>query len=464
MFMNILLINPPNIPFSEQKLLIEPIDVITLGTYLQELRCNVRFLDMDCKKFDLNDLSEFIEKEFKPDIVIISYDYHIPLHTQKALENITKICETIRKYDIKTIMIGKTITYNPKIIDIIKFDIGIIGETENTIKNILNIDICNTTELTKINGIIFKKDNEIIINNPIKEKYDLDKLPIPNRDLADIKDYIDIRSILTSRGCINQCDFCPTYNYWGSWRGKSAENVVKEIEYLIQKYNTKKIIFLDDNATANKKRMQEISNLIIQRNIKIRLGCLASINTYDKETFELMFKAGFRWVHFGIESGSQRVLENNNKNFDVNYAKQVIKEVKQVGFRVRTSFIFDLPTTTQEDMKKTIEFILETQPDEIRGHFLTLRLGTTIYNKLSKEKEIPTQYIHSDKPLLENQEYTNSEMLQDIDNLTNKLKEKDYKIVRDVKDWEDLEKLRNKDRKIKFLSFCPSRYGIDWEK
>ena len=115
-------------------------------------------------------------------------------------------------------------------------------------------------------------------------------------------------------------------------------------------------------------------------------------------------------------------------------------------------------------MKKTIEFILETQPDEIRGHFLTLRLGTTIYNKLSKEKEIPTQYIHSDKPLLENQEYTNSEMLQDIDNLTNKLKEKDYKIVRDVKDWEDLEKLRNKEGKIKFLSFCPSRYGIDWEK
>lgn len=462
--MNILLINPPNIPLSEQKLLIEPIDIISLGTYLQELHHNVKFLDMDCKKLDCNDLTKYIEKEFKPDIVVISYDYHIPLHTQKALENIAKICETIRKYDIKIIMIGKTVTYNPKIIDVIKFDIGIIGETENTIKSVLNTDVYNATELTNINGIVFKNNNEMIINNPTREKYDLDKLPIPNRDLADIKDYIDIRSILTGRGCINQCDFCPTYNYWGSWRGKSAENVVKEIDYLIQKYNTKKIIFLDDNATASKKRMQEISNMIIEKNIKIMLGCLASINTYDKEAFELMYKAGFRWVHFGIESGSQRVLENNNKNFDVNYAKQVIKEVKQIGFRVRTSFIFDLPTTTQEDMKKTIEFILETQPDEIRGHFLTLRLGTTIYNKLSKEKEIPTQYIHSDKPLLENQEYTNSEMLQDIDNLTNKLKEKDYKIVRDVKDWEDLEKLRNKEGKIKFLSFCPSRYGIDWEK
>ena len=462
--MNILLINPPNVPFSEQKLLIEPIDVITLGTYLQELKHNVKFLDMDCKKLNNKDLTQYIEKEFMPDMVIISYDYHIPLHTQKALENIAEICKKLKEYNIKVIMIGKTVTYNPKIIEIINFDIGIIGETENTINNILEANINNIEELATINGIVYKKDKEIIINKPSEEKYDLDKLPIPNRKLADLNDYIDIRSILSSRGCINQCNFCPTYNYWGSWRGKSAENVVNEIEYLINNYSTKKIIFLDDNATVNKKRMQDISKSIIEKKIDIRLGCLASINTYDKETFELMYKAGFRWAHFGIESGSQRVLENNNKKFDINYAKKVIKEVKQIGYRVRTSFIFDLPTTTKEYMKKTIEFILETEPDEIRGHFLTLRLGTTIYNKLSKEKELPTQYIHSDKPLLESEIYTNSEMLKDIDILIDNLKERDYKIVRDVSEWEDLENLRNKEGKIKFLSFCPSRYGIDWEK
>ena len=91
-------------------------------------------------------------------------------------------------------------------------------------------------------------------------------------------------------------------------------------------------------------------------------------------------------------------------------------------------------------------------------------MGTKIYKELSKEKEIPTQYIHSDKPLLENEEYTNAEMLQDIDILINRLKDRDYKIVRSVEEWKDLEKLRNKEGKIKFLSFCPSRYGIDWEK
>lgn len=359
--MNILLVNPPNIPFSEQKLLIEPIDIIALGAYLQEMNHNVRFLDMDCKKLNCNDLTKYIENEFMPNVVVVSYDYHIPLHTQKALENISEICNEFKKYNIKTIMIGKTVTYNPKIINIIGFDIGIIGETENAIKEILNKDFNDEKELSKINGIVFKRDDEIVITAPNKARCDLDELPIPNRDIVNLKDYIDIRSILTSRGCINKCDFCPTHNYWGSWRGKSAENVVKEIEYLIQKYNTKKIIFLDDNATVNRKRMQEISNIIISKKIDIKLGCLASINTYDKETFELMYKAGFRWVHFGIESGSQKILKNNNKNFNVDYAKQVIKEVKQIGYRVRTSFIFDLPTTTKEDMNKTIDFILETR-------------------------------------------------------------------------------------------------------
>lgn len=359
--MNILLINPPNVPFSEKELLIEPIDLISLATYLQNLKHNTKFLDMDCKRLNCKELTKYIESQFMPDIVIISYDYHIPLHTQEALKNIAEICNKLKEYNIKTIMIGKTVTYNPKIIEDIKFDIGIIGEAENTIKNILDTDIKNIHKLSQINGIVFKKENEIVITSTNKEKYDLDKLPIPNRDIAKIEDYIDIRSILTSRGCINKCDFCPIYNYWGSWRGKSTENVVKEIEYLIQNYNSKKIIFLDDNATVNKKRMQEISNKIIEKNIDIKLGCLSSINTYDKETFKLMYKAGFRWIHFGIESGSQKVLENNNKNFNIDYAKKVIKEVRQMGYRVRTSFIFDLPTTTKSDMEKTIDFILETR-------------------------------------------------------------------------------------------------------
>ncbi len=457
--MRILLINPPNIPFSENKLLIEPIDILGIGTYLQEKNHNVSFLDMDCKKLNCDDLTEYIKNRFIPDVAVISYDYHIPLHTDKALKNISNICSVLKENNIKVIMIGKTVSYSPNIIKDINFDFGIIGEVENTLTELLEEKV----NLNNIQGIVYKRNNEIIINPPSEEKCNLEKLPITNRELVNLSDYIDVRSILTSRGCINKCDFCPTYNYWGTWRGRTAQNIVEEIEYLVKNYNSKKIIFLDDNATVDNNRMKQISNIILEKNINVKLGCLASINTYDKETFELMYKAGFRWIHFGIETGSQKILEANNKNFDIENAKNIIKEVKEIGFRVRTSFIFDLPATKHEDMQKTINFILETEPDEVRGHFLSLRLGTTIYNNLSKKNKIPTQYIHSNKPLLENEDYTNNELLQDVDSLVNQLEKRDYKIVRNVKEWQNLEKLRNKEGKIKFLSFCPSRYGIDWE-
>ena len=183
--MNILLINPNNIPFSEPQLLIEPIDIISLATYLKEVKNKVKFLDMDCKKLNCNDLIEYINNSFMPDIAIISYDYHIPLHTEKALKNIANICNKLKEYNIKIIMIGKIVTYNPQIINTINFDIGIIGEVENTIVNILNAEMKN---LEKVNGIVFKKNNEVIINSPNKEKYNLDKLPIPDREFVRVED------------------------------------------------------------------------------------------------------------------------------------------------------------------------------------------------------------------------------------------------------------------------------------
>ena len=169
--MKILLINPPNIPFSEPELLIEPIDILGIGTYLQEQKHNVNFLDMDCRKLNCEDLTKYIKDMFMADVAVISYDYHIPLHTDRALKNISKICSLLKEKNIKIIMIGKTVSYNPNIIKEINFDIGIIGEVENTITQVLE----KSSKLENIKGIVFQRDNEIIINSSSKEKYNLEK-------------------------------------------------------------------------------------------------------------------------------------------------------------------------------------------------------------------------------------------------------------------------------------------------
>ena len=76
-----------------------------------------------------------------------------------------------------------------------------------------------------------------------------------DRDFVDINKYMDTRTLISSRGCIGTCKFCTTPYYFKMWNGRTAEDVVSEIEMLISKYNAKKIMFLDDNSTVDKNRM-----------------------------------------------------------------------------------------------------------------------------------------------------------------------------------------------------------------
>lgn len=446
--MKILFINPPNSPFTDTSILIEPIDILNLASLVKD-KNEVIFYDMDNKR----EKPEALEKKkLDFDLAIIIYDNHIPLHKDNALDGIKDIAKILKDKGITTLLIGKLVTYRPEIIIELGIDYGIIGG--NNIEGTLLNFVENNMNYQNIRGIVRNLNGKLIKSSPSEEVFDINKLGIADRELIDIKDYIDVRSIITSRGCANNCTFCPCKNYWGNWRARKAEKVVDEIEYLTTKFNSEKIIFLDDNATINGQRMIDISSMLIERKINVKLGCLSSINTYDKEMFKIMSKAGFRWVHFGIESGSSEVRERYNKYFDTERAVTIINELKALGFRVRISIIFDLMPVTEENLDKTIEFILRTQPHEIRLHYLVSRLGSNLNNNDDIDS---VQYIHENDVVLSAE--------KDLSLLKNKRKELEdklsiqgYHIVKSVDEWNDLKDVKD----LKFLSYCPSRYGIGW--
>ena len=274
-----------------------------------------------------------------------------------------------------------------------------------------------------------------------------------DRSFVDINKYMDTRTLISSRGCIGTCKFCTTPYYFKIWDGKSAEEVVNEIELLINKYNAKKIMFLDDNATVDKNRMIKICELIKEKNIKCLFGALCSIKCYDKEMLKKMYEVGFRWIHFGLESGSQKILKMMNKEMDVEEIKQIILEVKNIGYRVRTSFILDYPSTTKEDLLKTKELILSIKPHELRLHYLAYRVGTPVFLE-NKNIENKSQYIHNNKPNIENSELTN-----EINNLLNDLKNNGYNLITEEFDWN---KFNNGDKDTKIAAFTPIKYGMCW--
>ncbi len=442
--MNILVVNPPNKPFTNDAILAEPLDVLQIATIISKKYSDVKVIDMDVNRMN-NDINSFLGDN---NIVIFVFDYQLPLHTSDTVDNIFEIIRNTKK-KTKFIIVGKTSSYYYEKFLNNGFDVVIDGIADNVIINVLD----NINDLSKVTNIMYKEKDKIIVTEKkrIINRYDL--LDYPLRDFISLDKYMDTRTIISSRGCIGRCKFCTTPTFFGNWSGKEPNKVVDEIEYLIKNYKTKKIIFLDDNMTVNKTRVMNICKEIEKRNIKCLFGCLSSINCYDKELFKLMYKVGFRWIHFGIETGSLRILKLMNKEMDINYIKKVIKEVKKIGFRVRNSFILDYPNSTKEDIKATRELIRELQVHELRLHYLAYRVGTPVFNE-NKDVSNKTQYIHSNHPNVENDELT-----EDINLLINDLKEMGYIIIFDDIDWKKYNEI---DKNSKFASFIPMKYGMCW--
>lgn len=431
--MKTLFINAPNVPFTEKSILIEPIDLLALATYAKSLGHEVKIIDMDVKRLTCKDLNF---KILNPDYVIMLFDYHLPLHTNEAIKVINKISNHAKDSGAKVIIAGKTPKHYPSIFNA---DIIINSEAEYALKEILE-----AKKLSEIKGITYQEKGKIITTKERTEKIDLNSLPIPKRDLLDINDYIDVRTILSSRGCNNCCNFCATPSFWGKWRARSAKNVIDEVELLVKQYNAKKILFIDDNAIIDNKRMIKISKELIKRAIKVSLGCLGSINYYNKSMIKIMHKAGFRWIHYGAESACSSALTKSHKGITPLNIRKAINESRRIGLRVRTSWIMDLPGMDKQGLIDTINLILDCEPEELRMHYLTLRVGSEFEQGI-KNGKIPSQYIHQKKSI-------NNPMKIFL----KKLEKKGYKIIDKISDW-------NKALPKKFISFCPARYGINWE-
>ena len=148
-------------------------------------------------------------------------------------------------------------------------------------------------------------------------------IPLPYKWTVDWFEKQPVFTMNTSRGCPFQCTFCSVGSIWGKkYTYFSAERVVSEIEYLVQHYGAKGVYFREDNFTLNKKRLESFCNLIINKDLKIHWACESRVDTLDGEILKLMYRAGARAFYFGVESGSQKILDFLKKGIKV---EQIIK-------------------------------------------------------------------------------------------------------------------------------------------
>jgi anaerobic magnesium-protoporphyrin IX monomethyl ester cyclase len=459
----VVVLNPPNVPFTDDALLIEPIDVLTVATWISSLGYQVELRDLDKEKCLAASYAKELDRALV-DVVVIPFDYHIPLYTAAAAQETIALIAACRDREIPVVVGGRPATRYPELFLQSGDVVVVLGEMELALQELLPLLISGESVL-EVDGIAVLVNNSVVRTNRRRNVLDLNSLPIPDRSMLDIHSYIDVHSMLSSRGCVEQCSFCPVHTFWGRWRRRSAELVAREIEYLVKDCKAEKILFLDDHATANQRRMREISDLLIAQGVKVPLGCLGTAASAEKETLHHMRKAGFNWIHYGVEFGDDQVLRRLNKRSTVNTMRNAIEMTREVGIRVRASVILDSPGATEEGLSATHDLLLETEPEEVRAHFLTLRACAPLDDELRPNASgIAEQYIHSDRPHTCGHDVDPHMVTRWSDRIAESLQKRGYLKVVNPIDWEGVATASKLERNVKFISYCPGRYGLGWRE
>lgn len=294
-------------------------------------------LDPDCllvQMFTMNRVSCYriiqIAREIKPGVKIVVGGVHATIMFEQLLQN----------FDIDCI---------------------VIGEGELTIVELLN-SFKEGHDIANVKGIAFKKGGKVVITPERELLVDLDSLPFPKHELFITADR-DMACILTSRGCPFKCTFCCLHSISKrKYRVRSVDNIVSEIEYIRKTFkNIRHIQIPDDTFTLNQQRAIDFCNEIIGRNIKMKFSCVARIKPASKELFDLMEKAGFESIGFGLETGSEKLLKDIHKNITPEDVLRTFEMLRDSKINVTTFLIVGFPGETSETVNETISLVKRLQ-------------------------------------------------------------------------------------------------------
>jgi radical SAM superfamily enzyme YgiQ (UPF0313 family) len=396
--MNVLLIQPPHPRSIDKKYLSTqiPINLAYIAASLEEEGANVKIIDFCIEKFIKEKFLLYLKK-FNPKI--IGFTSMTP-----SILFVKDIAKVIKEYDKNILIIlgGMHISALPKrtLKEIPNIDIGVCGEGDITIKEIYHAKSSNKP-YKNIDGIVYRSNRKIEITPKRELIKNLDKIPFPARHLFYMDKYkkshvsrgfsrkhMKMMEIFTSRGCPNKCIYCSNANFNHYVRFRSYENIVSEIDSLIKNYQINHISIEDDTFTINKPLLKKLCKYFKEKNIT--WNCNARVDTVDFKLIKIMKDAGCKKISFGVESGSQRILELNKKNTKINQIKNAFKWAKKAKIRfVEGTFILGSHTDeTIEEIKNTKDLMFELMPDIIMLSVMCPFPGTEINRMMIKQKLI----------------------------------------------------------------------------
>jgi len=404
--MKIFLIVPPNLHYIEAYAYIEADKSNTVRPYLGLLYIaaavkdipgiDIRIVDANVDALSMEELEELITKE-SPDMVgfsVLTFN----------LLNCMAVSKMVRKCNPRTKICfgGWHPTLYPQ--ETLAFDFVdyiVIGEGEWTFRDLVKINQGNKNptekELAGIEGLGYKTaDGTTMINPPREVVKNLDDLPLPAYDLVDTTKYShllacsgQVVNIMTSRGCPHRCVFCDLRRT--AYRYRTPVNILEEIRFWVEK-GIQEFFIQDDNFTINRKRTIEFCRLLTNANLNIKYKISSRVDCIDEEICQYLKNSGCYRIYFGVESGSQKVLDYLEKGITIHNINTAFQAAHKHGIDCCAYIMIGVPSETEEDIRLTMRLIKDIKPNHLHCSICTPMPKTYLYGKLMEDGVIDRDY------------------------------------------------------------------------
>jgi anaerobic magnesium-protoporphyrin IX monomethyl ester cyclase len=396
---HVTLVNPPS-PIGAPSSLFIPLGIGYLAAVLEKNQYEVNVIDCQALRPTRNQLKAELIKSH-PDVVGVTsatLTYKPALEIVKTAKEALPNCLLILGGPHVTVLDEQTLNEAPEA------DIIVRGEGEQTMLELADlVSRSDLKNIQEVEGITFRRNDKIVRNKDRAFIQNLDELPHPAYEHFQLSKYKlsgkMYLPIITSRGCPFQCTFCLASRMCGKrFRTRSPKKVVDELEWLRDVHGADVFAFYDDTFTFDIKRAYEICEEMKNRGFDLPWDCRTRVDRISTEVLSKMRDANCQLIHFGVESGSQKMLSAMKKGTTVEQNERAIRWTKEVGISVAISVVVGYPGETADMLKQTFDFIRKTGPDYVYVCQAIPYPGTELFDLLRELGwEVSTEWNHYDE-------------------------------------------------------------------
>lgn len=375
--------------------ILPPLGLAYIAAFLQQHGHECRIIEGAAEPVGMDEICRVASEYDMVGVTVLSP------YAKRAMELVRALRDS--GLELPVVVGGAHVTVLPESMLECGADYAVVGEGELTILELVNCLFGGRegVGIENISGLVFRAGDGYV-HNSLRSPIDpLDQVPLPARELLPMHryrgglsraKYQPSHSMMASRGCSGACSYCPKKILGGKVRYFSVERIVEEFFLLRDKYGARDVSVMDDNFISSPEVALSVSDNLRSRNFGLTWMVSARIDCVTREVLKGIKDAGCSFICFGIESGSQRILNHINKRTTKEQIRETVRIAGEVGIPVQGFYMVGMPTETAEEMKETIDFALELDTDVATFTLYVPLPGTVEYKRACKSGAFDPEY------------------------------------------------------------------------